>query len=179
MDDERIIELFFARDEGAVTAASEKYGAYCRAVALGMLGDERDAQECVNDALYRLWAAIPPARPRSLRAFLGCITRNIAINALRDGGEAELALDELAVCLESGDSPERTVEDAEITACIDRWLDALPREQRVAFVRRYWYLDSIQTLASRMGWTTAKTASLLMRLRASLRKALISEGISI
>ena len=179
MDDERIIELFFARDEGAVTAASEKYGAYCRAVALGMLGDERDA-------LYRLWAAIPPARPRSLRAFLGRITRNIAINTLRDarrqkrgGGEAELALDELAVCLESGDSPERTVEDAEITACIDRWLDALPREQRVAFVRRYWYLDSIQTLASRMGWTTAKTASLLMRLRASLRKALISEGISI
>lgn len=160
MDDERIIELFFARDEGAVTAASEKYGAYCRAVALGMLGDERDAQECVNDALYRLWAAIPPARPRSLRAFLGRITRNIAINTLRD-------------------SPERTVEDAEITACIDRWLDALPREQRVAFVRRYWYLDSIQTLASRMGWTTAKTASLLMRLRASLRKALISEGISI
>ena len=103
MDDERIIELFFARDEGAVTAASEKYGAYCRAVALGMLGDERDAQECVNDALYRLWAAIPPARPRSLRAFLGRITRNIAINTLRDarrqkrgGGEAELALDELS-----------------------------------------------------------------------------------
>lgn len=112
MDDERIIELFLARDEGAVTAASEKYGAYCRAVALGMLGDERDAQECVNDALYRLWAAIPPARPRSLRAFLGRITRNIAINTLRDtrrqkrgGGEAELALDELAVCLESATRP--------------------------------------------------------------------------
>lgn len=181
-----MIELFWARDEGALEAVRERYGAYCRAVALGILGDERDAEKCVSEALYRLWAAIPPARPRSLRAYLGRIVRNLAVNALRDsrrgkrgGGEAELALDELAACLESGETPERAVEDAEITACIDRWLARLPREQRVAFVRRYWYLDSVEALAARMGWTAAKTASLLMRLRASLRKALDSEGISI
>lgn len=185
MDDTRIIELFWERDESAVTAAGEKYGAYCHSVALGILGDARDAEECVNEALYRLWRAIPPERPQSLRAYLGRITRNLSINALRDasrqkrgGGEAELALDELSGCAPSA-APERIVEDAEITACIDRWLTTLPAENRVAFVRRYWYLDSIEELASRMGWTRSKTASLLMRLRASLRKALISEDIAL
>ena len=186
MDDERIIELFWSRDEGAVPAAQGKYGAYCRAVALGILGDARDVEECVNDALYRLWNAIPPERPHSLRAFVGRITRNLAINTLRDasrqkrgGGEAELVFDELADCLASDTTPERAVENAQITECIDRWLASLRTEQRVAFVRRYWYLDSVPSLAARMGWTQSKTASLLMRLRASLREALISEGISI
>ena len=186
MDDATIIDLFWARNEGAVSAVQAKYGAYCRTIALGILADVRDADECVNDALLRLWGAIPPERPRSLRAFLGRITRNLAINTLRDasrqkrgGGEAELALDELSDLLASPASPERTVADAEITACIDRWLASLPREHRVAFVRRYWYLDSVSALAARMGWTKSKTASLLMRLRASLREALISEDITI
>lgn len=100
MDDATIINLFWARDEAAIPAAQDKYGAYCRAIALGILADACDADECVNDALLRLWGAIPPERPRSLRAFLGRITRNLAINALRDasrqkrgGGEAALALD--------------------------------------------------------------------------------------
>ena len=84
MDDATIINLFWARDEAAIPAAQDKYGAYCRAIALGILADARDADECVNDALLRLWRAIPPERPRSLRAFLGRITRNLAINALRD-----------------------------------------------------------------------------------------------
>ena len=186
MDDATIINLFRARDEAAIPAAQDKYGAYCRAVALSILADARDADECVNDALLRLWGAIPPERPRSLRAFLGRITRNLAINALRDasrqkrgGGEAALALDELAACADTSTSPERAVADAEITACIDRWLASLPREHRVAFVRRYWYLDSVPALAARMGWTKSKTASLLMRLRASLREALISEDITL
>ncbi len=196
MDDATIINLFWARDEAAIPAAQDKYGAYCRAIALGILADARDADECVNDALLRLWRAIPPERPRSLRAFLGRITRNLAINALRDasrqkrgggeasrqkrgGGEAALALDELAACADISTSPERAVADAEITACIDRWLASLPREHRVAFVRRYWYLDSVPALAARMGWTKSKTASLLMRLRASLREALISEDITL
>ena len=132
MDDATIINQFWARDEAAIPAAQDKYGAYCRAVALSILADARDADECVNDALLRLWGAIPPERPRSLRAFLGRITRNLAINALRDasrqkrgGGEAALALDELAACADTSTSPERAVADAEITACIDRWLASL------------------------------------------------------
>lgn len=186
MDDATIIDLFWARDEGAIPAAQDKYGAYCRTIALGILADARDADECVNDALLRLWGAIPPERPRNLRAFLGRITRNLAINTLRDasrqkrgGGEAELALDELSACADVSPSPERRAEDAEVTACIDRWLASLPRDHRVAFVRRYWYLDSVPALAARMGWTRSKTASLLMRLRASLREALISEDITL
>ena len=130
MDDATIINLFWARDEAAIPAAQDKYGAYCRAIALGILADARDADECVNDALLRLWRAIPPERPRSLRAFLGRITRNLAINALRDAS----------------------------------------RQKRGG---------GAAALAARMGWTKSKTASLLMRLRALLREALISEDITL
>ena len=186
MDDRAILQLFYRRDEAAVSAVREKYGAYCRAVALGITGDERDAEECVSDALYRLWASIPPAEPASLRAFAGRIVRNAAINRLRGGsrkkrggGEAELALDELAACADPAASPERRAEDAEITACLNRWLDSLPRQHRVAFVRRYWYLDSIEVLSARMGWSKPKTTSRLARLRASLRDKLNTEGIEI
>ena len=84
MDDRTIIQLFQSRDEAAISAVREKYGAYCGSVALGITGDEQDAEECVSDALYRLWDSIPPAEPKSLRAFAGRITRNISINRLRD-----------------------------------------------------------------------------------------------
>ena len=134
----------------------------------------------------QLWDSIPPAEPKSLRAFAGRITRNISINRLRDasrqkrgGGEPLAALDELESCVSAGRTPERIVEDAEITVCLDRWLASLPSEQRVAFVRRYWYLDSIDALSRRMGWSKSKTTSLLARLRASLRERLDSEGIEI
>ena len=83
MDDRVIIQLFRQRDEAAISAVREKYGAYCRAVALGITGDEQDAEECVSEALYRLWDSIPPAEPESLRAFAGRIVRNISINLLR------------------------------------------------------------------------------------------------
>lgn len=186
MDDRAIIQLFQSRDEAAISAVREKYGAYCGSVALGITGDEQDAEECVSDALYRLWDSIPPAEPKSLRAFAGRITRNISINRLRDasrqkrgGGEPLAALDELASCVSAGRTPERIVEDAELTVCLDRWLASLPSEQRVAFVRRYWYLDSIDALSIRMGWSKSKTTSLLARLRASLRERLDSEGIEI
>ena len=122
----------------------------------------------------------------SLRAFAGRVVRNISINLLRGasrqkrgGGETVLALCELASCADSAPSPERRAEDAEITACLNRWLDSLPRQHRVAFVRRYWYLDSIADLSRRMGWSKPKTTSLLARLRASLREKLNSEGIEI
>lgn len=186
MDDRVIIQLFRQRDEAAISAVREKYGAYCRAVALGITGDEQDAEECVSEALYRLWDSIPPAEPESLRAFAGRIVRNISINLLRGasrqkrgGGETVLALCELASCADSAPSPDRRAEDAEITACLNRWLDSLPRQHRVAFVRRYWYLDSIADLSRRMGWSKPKTTSLLARLRASLREKLNSEGIEI
>ena len=186
MEDNAIIALLFERDEAALDAAREKYGPYCSAIAAGILRDARDAEECVSDALLRLWDSVPPERPASLRAYLGRLTRNRALNALRDskrrkrgGGEAVLALEELADCVPAPGSTEGALEAAELTACLDIWLASLSREQRVAFVRRYWYLDSIGSLAARMGWSKSKTTSLLARLRASLRDRLISEGIEI
>ena len=185
MDDERIIELFFARDEGAVTAASEKYGVYCRAVALGMLGDERDAQECVNDALYRLWAAIPPARPRSLRAFLGRITRNLSISRYRQNraqkryAGMDALLSELDDCVPSPVTVEQTLDSMELTRQIEAWLGTLPERERRLFIRRYWYGDALGELAAQEGAKPAQLAQLMLRLRRSLREHLEAEGAAI
>lgn len=186
MDDTALILLLQQRDEDAVGAVREKYGAYCRSIAMSILGDERDAEECLNDALLRLWDSVPPEQPLSLRAYIGRLTRNVSLNVLRDsqrqkrgGGEPILALGELSDCVPDHGTPERSVENAEISACIDRWLVSLPQDRRVAFVRRYWYLDSIAELSKRMGWSKSKTVSLLSRLRSSLREKLNSEGIEI
>ncbi len=186
MEDERIIALFWRRDEGAISQASRKYGAYCRSIAMHILGDSESCEECVNDTWLRAWNAIPPARPAVLRAFLGRITRNLSLSMLRGrtrakrgGGQALLALDELEDCVPDLQTPEKVLEDREIAQSINRWLGGLPAEQRAAFIRRYWYFDDLAALALRMGWSPGKTNSCLRRLRVSLRQHLESEGIAL
>ena len=107
MDDKQIIELFMARSENAIDEAAKKYGSYLRTVALRILGSEYDAEECLNDAYHAAWNTIPPSNPRHLAAFLGKITRNIALARFekntaekRGGGEGTLVLDELAECID-------------------------------------------------------------------------------
>ena len=123
MDDRAIIQLFQSRDEAAISAVREKYGAYCGSVALGITGDEQDAEECVSDALYRLWDSIPPAEPKSLRAFAGRITRNISINRLRDAsrqkrGGAEISRRYEALRKRHGEKPHAIAET--FTAAVRR-----------------------------------------------------------
>lgn len=134
MEDERIIALFWRRDEGAISQASRKYGAYCRSIAMHILGDSESCEECVNDTWLRAWNAIPPARPAVLRAFLGRITRNLSLSMLRGrtrakrgGGQALLALDELEDCVPDLQTPEKVLEDREIAQSINRWLAACLR----------------------------------------------------
>lgn len=113
MDDETIVELCWKRDASAISATDEAYGAYCRALAFRILGSREDAEECANDTWVRLWNAIPPQRPRSLRMFAAKIARNLAFHrcevrtaAKRGGGELPLVLDELAECLPDAQSVE-------------------------------------------------------------------------
>lgn len=113
MDDETIVELYWKRDASAISATDETYGAYCRALAFRILGSREDAEECANDTWVRLWNAIPPQRPRSLRMFAAKIARNLAFHrceartaAKRGGGELPLVLDELAECLPDAQSVE-------------------------------------------------------------------------
>ena len=145
MEDSEIVALYWARDEAAIEETQRKYGPLCRSLAKSILQADEDAEECVNDALHHAWNAIPPQRPDRLGAWLGKVTRNLALNlwdknrAQKRYGGIEALLDELADCVPAPGGVERELEGQELSAAIDRWLRALPREDRVLFLRRYWY----------------------------------------
>ena len=185
MHDNAIIELFFSRSEQALRECSEKYSAYMGAVAVNILGDMGDADECVNDALYRAWNAIPPARPENLATYLGRITRNLAINrfkqknAVKRGGQAESALSELDECLPSSSNTEEFTDEAELRDSINRFLSRLRPDTRRVFVRRYWYLSPIKDIAREYRMTESRVKSTLFRTRRDLKKHLEKEGIII
>lgn len=186
MDDQEIIARFFARDEEGLTAARARYESYCAAVARSLLNDPRDQEECLSDTWLRAWNAISPQRPRSLGAFLAKITRNLAINRLRDGNaqrrggsQVPLALEELRECVSPEGSPEGELDRQAAEEALNRFLDGLPPLQREVFLRRYWYLDSIEDIARRAGWSKSRVTTTLHRLRVRLRAHLIQEGIDV
>ena len=186
MEDLQIVNLFWERSEDAIAAASDKYGRYCRSVAYNVLSDDQDAQECVNDCLLRTWNSIPPARPESLKAYMGKITRNLALDraeragaAKRGGGELPLALDELSECIGAGADPGAALEASETAAAINAFLAGLEPLRRKVFVRRYWYMDPVADVAERFGLTVANTKTMLFRIRKDLAAHLRKEGIDI
>ncbi len=184
MEDERIVELFFARSERAIAEMSTKYGAYCRRIAGNILSSAEDAEECLNDAYLAIWNAIPPARPQVLRTFLGRITRNLALKRhrfntaeRRGGGEVALVLDELRELIPQSDSVEDRVVADELSREIDRFIALLGDTERRMFLRRYWYFDSIKTIADSWGFTQSRVKSALRRTRVKLQKHLEKEGL--
>lgn len=186
MDDKDIIELFWRRDQRAVAEASGKYGGSCRAVAGRILPTPEDAEECVNDALYRAWQSIPPQRPDSLAAFLRRLTRNLALDCWRQstaqkrgGGQVTLALSELEECVPAPDRVEDELDARLLAECIGRFVRSLPDAQRRVFLRRYWYLCPVKEVAAQGGMSVSKTVSMLYRLRKSLKKFLEEEGITV
>lgn len=184
MDDDKIISLYWKRSEVAITESIQKYSGYCMSIAMHIMKNIEYSEECVNDTWLKAWASIPPQRPTVLRLFLGAITRNLSLNKVRDlsrqkrgGKQAVIVLDELQECVPDNDTTEKLLEEKEITEAINRWLKTLNKEKRVAFLRRYWYCDNLVDVSSFMGWSESKTNSLLRRLRLSLKKYLIMEGI--
>ena len=183
MTDKEIIDLYWRRAEEAIPETDRVYGPYCHTVAFHLLRSREDAEESVNDTWLAAWNAMPPARPGSLKAFLGKLTRNIAVTRLRrqgslkrGGGEAALALEELADCLPSGFDLEKTVEQRELCRCLNRFLAALPERQRVIFTGRYFYVLSIEELAERLHMKPAAVKTALYRTRARLLRELEKEG---
>lgn len=186
MDDNEIIGLFLARDEGAIEAASREYGAYCAAIANAILGDQGAAEECVNDTWLKCWQSIPPQKPRSLKGFAGRIVRNLAISARRaqatqkrGGGQVQLALDELSEVVSGGDTPEGALDKQAFRAALDGFLAGLPDRNRALFLRRYWYLDSTEQLAKRFHMSRTQVTTTLHRLRQRLRAHLEQEGFEV
>ncbi len=186
MDDNEIIGLFLARDEGAIEAASREYGAYCAAIANGILDDPGAAEECVNDVWLKCWQSIPPQRPRSLKGFAGRIARNLALSVRRaqaaekrGGGQVQLALDELSEVVSGGETPEGALDRQAFRAALDGFLADLPQRNRSLFLRRYWYLDSVERLAKQFGMSKTQVTTTLHRLRQRLRAHLEQEGFEL
>lgn len=184
MNDQEIIQLFFQRDQQAIPAAQKQYGAYCRTIAANLLKNPQDCEECLSDAMYQAWVSIPPAHPERLGPFLGKITRNLALNYLRSarakkrGGNAvTIAIEELGDTLPAGDDLFKTLQQRQLTALLERFLDGLPQEKRVVFVLRYWYLDPVSAIAKRMRCGESRIKSMLYRTRKELKHYLEQEGI--
>ena len=184
MEDDRIIALYWERSEEALRQTQNKYDGYCMRIAERILPDREDARECVNDTYLDAWNSMPPHRPNILSAFLGKITRRIAIDRWREGraqkrggGEIALALDELSECVASAGDVAREVETLEVAAGVRRFLDTLSDTERRIFVRRYWHMEPIADLAERFGYGQSRLKSILHRTRAKLRRYLEKEGV--
>lgn len=183
MEDAEIIRLYHARDEQAIAESENKYGTYCGSIARSILCAAEDARECVNDTWYAAWRQMPPALPACLRVFFGRITRNIAISrwrknhAVRRDAGAQILLDELEECIPAAVTVEQAADAAELTRCIERWLDTLDPDRRALFIRRYWHGESVRALADAAHTTPARMAQQMYALRGSLRKALEAEEV--
>lgn len=182
MDDRKIIDLFFARNEDAINLTKEKYGRYLNSIAFDILGDRHDAAECESDTYLRAWNSIPPTEPRSLPAYLAKIVRNIALNRIRTDTrriplKMSLILDELSEVIPDveGDIAERLG----IRECIVGYVNGLERERRNIFLKRYFYLMSVNDIASDMGMRVGTVKSILFRMREELRSYLNERGIEI
>lgn len=184
MDDHAIIELFYSRSETAIHETSQKYGNYCSRIAMNILANKEDSEECVSDTYFKTWNAIPPQRPKVLRSFLGRITRNLSLNRYKEkrrqkrgGDEVDLLLSELEGCVSSDHTVETELERGRIAGTINKFLYSIEIEHRVIFIRRYWYVDSISSIAKRLGVSESKVKSVLFRTRNRLRAYLEKEGV--
>ena len=180
MEDQKIIALYFARDERAIAETAKSYGKDCMQVSMNILHSHPDAEECVNDTYLRAWNTIPPTRPNVLRAFLCKITRNLSLNRLRDmhrmGRDVDLtvSLTELEGCLAL---PEENGE--ELAGLLSDFLKAQDKEDRLLFMGRYWHGISVADLAARMGMKPNTVTVKLKRTRERLRDYLSERGYSV
>lgn len=183
MEDQQIIELYFKRDESALTETAKKYGTFCLRIAMNVLSVREDAEECVNDTYHTAWNQIPPTKPDSFKAFLGRIVRNFsiskyrALHAKKRFNGLEVMLSELNDCVPAAENIEQELEAKELTEYINTWLEGLTAEDRALFVRRYWYGDEVRNLAKRCGISAAQMSQKMLRLRRKLKAFLEEKGV--
>ncbi len=184
MEDKKIIQLFFERSETAISETAEKYGKLCHNIAYNILYNEEDSEECVNDTYMKAWEVIPPQIPEKLAAFLGKITRNLAISKYRynssqkrGSGQVAFALEELAECIPDKNSTEQAISDKLFVEQLNAFLAELPTEKRKVFMQRYWYMRPISEIAEDFSISESKVKMILHRTRNKLKEFLEKEGI--
>ena len=183
MRDEIIIDLFFERNEQAIKELDGKYGTIFRSVSTNILRNRQDAEECVNDAYLGIWNAIPPARPETLVAYACKIVRNISLKryekntAIKRNTIYDVALEELEACLASPNTVEDEIVREELTRIIESFLDTVPVENRVIFLRRYWFFDTYADIAKKVGLTEKNISARLTRTRQKLRQYLLEREV--
>lgn len=181
MNDIKIKDMFFERNERAICELSEKYGKICKMIAFNILRSESDAEECVNDALLAVWNTVPPQNPDSLASFVYKITRNIATERYRKNtaqkrnGVYDVTLSELEDCLPDHDAF-LILEAKELTALFNEFLGTLKEEERVIFVKRFWYMQSVSEIAEHIGISAHAVSVKLSRTKEKLRKFLNKKG---
>ena len=183
MEDERIVDLFFERSEEAILALDQKYGKLCRQISENILGDCGAVEECINDSWLGVWNAIPPEKPRHLGSFVCRIVRNLSLKryrrnrAQKRNSQFDTAYEELQDYLQGSTSAENQLEQKELVRAIESFLDSLSRENRVIFLGRYWFSDSYEAIARRVGKSEKAISVRLVRLREKLRSYLRERGM--
>lgn len=183
MEDNKIIDLYFARDENAIAETALKYGRLLRAVSYNILKNQSDSEECENDTYHAAWNKIPPIVPRSLTAFLCRIARNLALDrydyysADKRNRELEAVLEELSELRTDKGNPEEYLAARETADSISAFLKSKGYTKRTLFVRRYWYGDPIGKIAADYSFSKSKIESMLMRMRKELKIYLERRGI--
>jgi len=183
MDDETIIAMFFERSEQAIRELDLKYGKILYALSCNIVNSRQDAEECINDAYLGAWNAIPPAHPNPLLTYLCKMVRNISLKtyykkaAAKRSGCCTAAIEEIEACMKDLNPVDAEMEARELARSIERFLDTLTEENRVIFMRRYWFSDSYQDIAVRVGLREKTVSVRLTRLRRQLRNYLIERGV--
>ncbi len=186
MEDKNIVELYWARNENAITETQNKYENYLTKIAYNILSDMEDSKESVNDTYLAAWNSMPPHKPDVLSAYLSKITRRISIDIFRrknrqkrQGTEYALSLNELKDCVSKTDSAEDNFEIKLLANAINDFLRTLPDDARNLFIGRYYFLDSLKDAAKYCGMTESKAKSLLFRTRCKLKDHLEKEGFEL
>lgn len=183
MDDGKIIELFFARDQQAIRELDAKYGNLCRSLSYRIVNDRQTAEECVNDAYLAAWNKIPPASPNPLASYLAKIVRNVSLKiydrqtAAKRSSSLTVALEEIEACLAAPTTVESQIEAKELARILESFLSTLTRMERVIFMRRYAYLDPYADIARRVGISEKNVSVRLTRIRQKMKQYLIEREV--
>lgn len=186
MHDEQIVELYWKRDESAITETQSKYQRYLNTIAFNILADVLDSEESVNDTYMAAWNSIPPHRPSILSTYLGKITRRISIDIYRRkncekrrDSQYTVSLEELAECVPGNGTPQDSLDAKVLAGAISTFLRGISSDARNVFVGRYYFMDSLKDIADYCGMKEAKVKTLLFRTRNSLKTYLEKEGFQV